>query len=229
MTTSSTIENNILVSYPRRKLLYLGQFPLRKHARRTFCGSHQFGFVPSGSDSIKKHFPHARVVFVVRDPVARAVSRYLDNMRKVSSRQFDPKFADSFESIVTKEMEFYRSCGECITVEQIHSFCASESPFGYPVGRGLYFPYIRSFLEKRLSICVTSRELIKQDFDLEFGRICSFLDIERPKIVKPEASNSRPESTSVEIAEKTLEQLRQFYRPYNLALEDWVGRGLFDL
>ncbi|QYJ04211.1 sulfotransferase [Nocardioides panacisoli] len=132
--------------YHRGPRWYRAHFPLRWVARRVTSGaaprsfecSGYYLFHPLAAERIARDLPDARVVVMLRDPVARAHSAY----RHEFSRGFE---SEPFESALALEEERTRGEAERLLTDPHH--CSYEHRHHSYRGRSDYGPQLARFVE----------------------------------------------------------------------------------
>jgi len=204
---------------------YLSNFPFSFLApgRRTLCASHQMSYVARGVRRLHRHFPAARVIFIMRNPVDRAISRYTHNQSKTGSVH-DRKFPYSFEALCHLEMAMVRHMTDVCDTHELHAKTAYLNPYGLPLTRGLYYPFVKSFLDYGFTCLFCSLEDLIAHFEQEFTRILEFLEVEPPaRLPQPVPYNV---TASKEAIDPDLrESLLNFYRPFNEQLFALIGQS----
>ena len=198
-------ENDKLVSKGDYLNKFLYRFPWKWTAERTLCASHLVGFNPLGIRRLKKHFPDAKYVFIMRNPVERAFSRYQHNQRKDGN--IDKKFELSFAELVDFELEILSKI-DTANVDEIYNATAKINPYGLPVSRGLYKAYLKRFKELDLKVFEMHLEELQSNFDGEMKRLFGFLDID-PKVPSQHIYNQSQSTEKMDL--KTKEKLTEFY------------------
>ena len=203
---------------------YLSNFPFSflARGRRTLSASHQMSYVPLGVKRLYHHFPKARVIFIMRNPVDRAFSRYKHNQSKVGSRH-DIKFPYTFEELCNLEMELVRNMTNVYDADELYAKTAYLNPYGLPVTGGIYYTFVKPFMDKGFSCLFCALEDLVVDFEREFLRILHFLDVDGPtEMPEPTVYNSGTNGAGLQ--GDVRRDLLKFYKPYNEKLFSLIGQ-----
>lgn len=203
---------------------YLSNFPFRFQAkgRRTLCASHQISYAPIGVERLQKHFPKAKVIFIMRNPVDRAFSRYRHNQSKPNPRH-DIAYPFTFEELCNLEMELVRNMADVYDAEELHFKTAYFNPYGLPLTRGIYYPFIKLFANSGFPCFYCSLENLILNFNKEFQDILNFLNVNcRGPFPEPIAYNSTGDKSAINAGFR--KKLLEFYRPHNEKLFKFIGQ-----
>ena len=154
-------------------------------------------------EKIYKVLPNVKCLVILRDPIYRALSNYSFSVQNgLETRAINEVF-----------------CAEPVAVDS--RFSTSVNPFNY-LGRGCYASLVEPYFQifKR-NIKVVFLEELNSSVTQE--GIFEFLDLEFPSV------NSFPNVNTgsfIEKNERVIEFLRDFYRPYNLRLEQLLDRNI---
>lgn len=154
---------------------------------------------PRVAEAIREHFPEARCIAVLRDPVERAISNYWFSVE------------NGFEKRPPEEA-LQPAADDAAAVAGV-----SASPFAY-LQRGRYLGYLRSYAD----ILGQDRLLVLQTEQLIHGgaswlKVYDFLGLERREPPgEMERANSVPRERPV--AQATLDRLAAYYAPHNAEL-----------
>lgn len=203
---------------------YRAHFPARRQlaAARGITGeaSPSYCLFPELPELVRRHMPQCRLIMLLRDPVARAYSAHQYNLR----RGMAPV---SFEDWI--ERDFRRIGGRHIGAEEFAALVADPNPAEHaPLGllRGIYVEQIKfwhaAFPPAQLLV-LDSAEYFADPPAL-LGRVArDYLGLEEHAFAY---RKTRSEARAYpRIAPETAERLRGFYRPYNAALEAYLGRS----
>ena len=114
-------------------------------------------------DRIKNFFPKGRIIFLLRNPVERAISNYFFSVENgLETRDIHAVFLDQEKP-------------------PNYSSSISVSPFNY-LGRGMYFESVNRFIQKFGSdfVYVMTLEELTEDPYHEIKKLIEFLEIEIP-------------------------------------------------
>ena len=212
-------ENNILSKKNSNLQEYLSYFPYYKKNKKAICGSHQLTYFPFGLKRIKYHFPEAKILLIVRNPIDRAYSAYQHGCRHSKDSKF------SFEEWVDVELEILNNLKDISNINEIFE---STKWRGYPenswdinerysagmyLSRGIYANYINEIKNLSLSFHITSLEELSENPKLTLNKIFDFLQLKNSNKIDFKVFNSG--SYEREIDSSTIEKLNKFYSPHN--------------
>lgn len=165
---------------------------------------------------IAEQLPAAKLIVLLRDPVARAHSHHGERVKKgVESLTFEEAL----------EAEESRLAGEWARMEADPNYYSAAHDFYSYRDRGVYLPQlerIHSSFERNRVLILRSEDLYTRS-DAVFLEVCAFLGIRPTCIAQPERHGAvrRPP-----IAEPTEAMLRDFFRPHNASLYRYLGRDM---
>lgn len=157
---------------------------------------------------IKSAFPKAKIIFMLRDPVHRAISNYFFSVQ------------NGLETRSISDAIFNRSAAPSLPLS------VSTDPFNY-LGRGDYEKHIREFIDifGTANVSVNIFEQFKGNLE-EFSALYKFLD------VNPNFINTNKDST-VNVSERNTdvpviveEEIKEYYRGMIGRLENLLQRDL---
>jgi len=198
-------ENDKLISGGDYLTKYLFRFPWKWKGEKTLCASHMIGFNPLGIERLKKHFPRGKYIFIMRNPVKRAFSRYQHNQRKEGN--IDKKFRMTFEELVDFELDLLSQI-DIENVEEIYNVTSQINPYGLPISRGLYKPFLKKFKDYGLNIHELHLEDLQKDYESEMRNLFDFLETDS-SIPPQEVYNKAPYTHKMDLA--TEEKLVTFF------------------
>jgi hypothetical protein len=203
---------------------FAGERCRKRQARRnqveTVAGeaSPYYMFHPAVPYRVAADLPDVRIIVSLRDPVSRAYSNYWD--RK----------ANGTETLSTFEEAIAAEPGRLATVDdqRLRSdpryYSAHHDNHTY-LARGRYVEHLPAWLELFSSsqIMVMRAESLFEDPVAAFADVQRFLDIPvvETQSLRPFNQRSRPP-----INAETRAMLADYYRPYNAALYEAIGRDL---
>lgn len=199
--------------------LYRLQFPFKKKGKLTGNACHLDMYSPYGAINIKRYFPDAKIIFLLRDPVDRAYSHF--NMDKKFNWIGEAvKFEDyvDFEMSILKNLENIYDLKELYKNTRLFNF-----PFGLPIGKGIYYSQIKHFNDLDLKYLTVSLEIFNKDFENEINRILNFLEINEKPEFKINMKKSNVSKSQNKIPKAIEERLIDFYKPHNKKLFDLLG------
>tara|TARA_B110000046_G_scaffold74336_1_gene82295 strand:- start:492 stop:1229 length:738 start_codon:yes stop_codon:yes gene_type:complete len=162
--------------------------------------------IPEVAEAIRETIPNAKLIFIMRNPVQRALSNYrFSKQNGLENRSLKDVFID--------EVELDNSKG----------YKTSVNPFDY-LGRGEYLRYIKIYIE------LLGRDnfmpVFFEDLQLKRGveKIWSFLNL---PLVEPILDESyRNHSKSEEVDTVVLDKLQSHFRQQNRDLADYLELDL---
>jgi hypothetical protein len=195
---------------------YRSNFPLGRRiaaaAGMTVDASPSYLPTPAALRKMQGVLPDARIIAVLRDPVARAFSHYQHyKTRGIETRSFEQAVADELR--------------QNAATPRLGTSLRPNSPpmLGY-VGRGYYALQ----LELLLTLYARDRVLILDSADLfsdtsaACQRVFEFLDIEPIEIVPTKVYNRGYYKERIDPA--VAERLRQHFKPHDDLLGELIGR-----
>ncbi|MFB6258205.1 MAG: sulfotransferase [Flavobacteriales bacterium] len=208
---------------------YLRNFPVKRPGKETLCGSHQLTYFPDGLPRLKEHFPDARVIVIMRDPVDRAFSLYQHNCR----RSDDDKW--SFREWVDFELELLHRMKDIEDPEELfhRTKWRGREPgswdiryklsTGMNISRGLYYIWLQRMKELGIDFLPLCLEHYRAQPVKEMQKVLGYLGLpeERAEELDLSARNIGGYKNSFEA--ELEERLTAFFRPYNEKLFDLIG------
>ena len=195
-------------------------------------------FVPEAPERIYHHLPRVKLIWILRDPVARAYSNYWHHWRSGNERA-------SFETAIERGLEEERATGQK-NCEYLDKGCYAEQVRRYleifPRERMLFLLFEELFRNPepalRLTfefIGVTPDVVINTQFRRNTGYLPRSASLSRysKKMFKNSLPhrlifrlNRSPRTGYPPMPTETRELLRQYYRPHNRELADLLGWDL---
>ncbi len=161
----------------------------------------------------KKSFPDAKFIVLLRNPIERAYSHYKYNVKmKKEHLSFDQAISKEIEKFNDKPKEFFAS--------KIHSV-PKNMRRGY-FGRGVYIDPIKcwmSYFPKEQFLIIKAEDFFA-DPEATLKQVHQFLGI--PHYSLDDHQYGYHPST-IAADEKVMAQLADYFRPYNKALEEFLG------
>ncbi|MCC7494958.1 MAG: sulfotransferase [Fimbriimonadaceae bacterium] len=201
--------------YQRGGNWYRRHFPLRWHARQrpAFEATPSYLSYAPAALRVRQWLPHATLIVLLRDPVARAVSHH--HKHWCSGREKLP-----FGEAIAAEDSRLAAAAEGLPREWARRY------YGYRA-RGCYATDLRRwfalFPQERFLIMESGR--FYADPLAAVNQVCEFLAVPPlPQLADPRPrsqSQGTPTATPAEIA-----ALREWYRPHNTELYHLLGRDL---
>lgn len=200
--------------YGRGPGWYRAWFPLRSQAKRVVAEASPFYMThPCCAQRISQDLPGARLIAILRDPVARAYSGYQHQRRR-------GKESLSFSDALAAEEE--RTAADRLLVNDPRERLESLRTFNYRE-RGLYEPQLRRFLDffPRENLLVLCSEQVFADPKKAYARVCRHLAISEREPPAIPASNTGGKYAGIDPA--VAAELQSYYAPYNQRLYELIG------
>ncbi|MFQ5470216.1 MAG: sulfotransferase [Gammaproteobacteria bacterium] len=170
-------------------------------------------FHPHAPARIKKHFPDARIIIMLRDPVERAYSHYKYHV-KLGVEDL------SFEQAIEKEGE--RLQGEYQKMlNNEHYNSVNYKEYSY-LKRGVYVEQIKRWFElfEKESIRIFRSEDFFSDPGVVYQNVLEFLGLSSYPLKTYKRFNAGKDS---ELSREAKEYLQEYYKPYNRQLNELTG------
>lgn len=202
---------------------YRGHFPTER-VRRQHPGavvgeaSPYYMFHPAAAQRARSVVPDAKVIAVLRNPVSRAYSNYWD--RRAAGSETLP----SFEAAIAAEAKRLERVDEHRLRHDATYYSREHDQFTY-LARGRYVEHLPAWLDAYPAeqVMVLRAEDMYADPAAVFIRVQHFLGIAACPDVDLKTYNERSKPP---IAPATKAQLAEYYRPFNTALEERLGRDM---
>ena len=197
---------------------YRSQFPSRtwKEGRRVLTGeaSPYYLYHPHAARRAAEVVPEAKLIVLLRDPVARAYSDYQHKHREGRDQL-------SFQEATETEEE--RLAGERKKMLEDESYQSLDyRRFSY-LSRGAYVDQLKEwhrFFGREQLLVMGSRDLF-EDTRKTFSRVLEFLDLPE---WQPEVSDVRNEGEYEALDPSIRRQLEEYFEPHNQMLYEYLGR-----
>ncbi len=195
---------------------YWSQFPGRGESQRyriTGESSPYYLFHPLVAQRLRRLMPEAKLIVMLRDPIARAVSHYHNEVRmKAETLPLEEAFAQE-----TARLE--GETEKLISGELDYSF--NHQHFTY-LARGAYADQLKGWMDvfPREQFLVLKSEEFYARPSATFGRVLEFLELPHLELAEYGKHNTGDYSA----IEPALQQrLREHFRPHNRRLEELLG------
>ena len=171
---------------------------------------------PAAAVRIHALLPAAKLIVLLRDPVARAFSHY----RHVQRQGLEPL---SFTEALAAEDERLAGTEEALLSGRCARMLAHQR-FSYR-SRGLYLGQLQRYFERMPAeqILVLRSEDMFADPQATVDQVIGFLGLEPWRLRDAAARNQAPEGNTDIPGEA---ELRRFYEPHNRVLSDFLGRDM---
>ncbi len=208
--------------YQRPQLWYRAHFPLQRELDRLPGGgitgeaSPYYLFHPHAPQRVHDVLPQAKIIALLRDPVARAYSNYNHHVR---SGWEDLSFADAIAA------EPQRLAGERERmVADPRYYSHAFRIFSY-LARGHYLDQLHPWqaLFPRDQLLVLRAEDLFTEPERVYLEVLDFLGLER---WSPGDFTAQNIGRYKGLSDATRRQLKDYFRPHNKALYEWLGRDM---
>ncbi len=166
-------------------------------------------FCPAAPPRMHQHFPDARLIVMLRNPIDRAYSHF--NMECQRGRE-----QRSFEQAI--EQEQARLEGDLSHLwDRPRQVLFSKKDHPY-LWRSLYLEQMRRLLDiyPPTQVHVMTAESYRRNTQAEYDRVLNFLDLPPMQLAKAESHNTRRYDS--QLAQATRQQLASFFAPHNQKL-----------
>ena len=182
-------------------------------------GSPDYLFDPHASRRIAATIPTVKLIVLLRNPVDRAYSHYLHNVRAAYDVGREML---SFEEAIAQESNRLNGEKQKLLKDETY-FSYNYMHYSY-LSRGMYAEQLKIWLSlfPQEQIIVLRSEDFFTDPDSIFKQVVDFLDIPTYKLEKYKSYNSRTENKN-RINPVTRERLIEYFKPYNQQLEQLLG------
>jgi hypothetical protein len=216
------------VNYWRTESWYASHFPTRATRRRqeervgslTMVGeaSPYYMFHPAVPARVAATLPDARVIVLLRDPVARAYSNYWDR------HAFGTEKLASFEEAIDAEPQRLATVDASRLMTDPKYYSEHHDHHTY-LARGRYAEHLQPWLE----LVPSNNLLVLRAEDLFQSPVETFADVQRflrVPVVTDVALRRYNKRGQPPIQPSTRARLADYYRPYNAELYALLGRDL---
>jgi Sulfotransferase domain len=195
---------------------------LHQKALITGEGSPDYIFDLHAPKRIAETLPRVKLIILLRNPVDRAYSHYLHNIRAF----WDPKREPlSFEEAIAVEADRLQGEREKLLRDESY-FSYSYMHYSY-LRRGLYADQLETWfnLYSREQILILQSEKFFADPRNIFNQVLDFLELPQLELSEYKPYNARTEKTSA-IAPDTRAKLIEYFKPHNQRLYQLLGSDL---
>ena len=215
-------------SFTKSPAWYRSHFPTRRHRDHVADrvgyppivgeASPFYMFHPAVPDRVKSMLPDAKIVMLLREPVARAYSHYWDRV----STGFED--APTFEEAIAAEPARLADVEEARFADPAYAHLSFEH-HSY-LARGRYVEQLARWMPQfgPDQLLVLEFERMKSEPEELFAEVVSFLGLPPCGSVDFRARNERKRQPAM--SEATRDSLRDYFRPYNRQLVEMLGREL---
>jgi len=189
---------------------YLAHFPPMPSGEQFLTGEASPSYFDSreGPERLYSLFPEAKLIVLLRNPVDRAISQFY----RLTNLNWETR---SLDRVIREEVE---------RLNQNPEYIIGEEPGNY-LARGRYIEFIknwRAFFPQEQLLILKSEDFYS-DAATTVKQVLEFLDL--PEYQLSEYQNANPGSYQ-RVNESVRDWLRDYFRPYNQQLEEYLGRKL---
>lgn len=172
-------------------------------------------YIPNCMERINYYIPNVKIIFIIRNPIERAYSEYIMNIKKGIEKL-------SFEEALEKEEERIKCLKkppEEVPIKE--GFSASQ--YSYK-DRGIYITQLKRIekLFPKNNILLINHEDMKKDTMGELTRVLKFLGIrDKDRFYNPQIKPKKKEMNT-----NTRKNLQKFFKKYNEELYEHIGKDL---
>ena len=193
-------------------------FPSKKKGFKTGNACHLDIYSPYGASNIKKNFPESKLIVIMRNPIDRAYSHFL----------MDKRFGwigdkVSFEDYIDFEMKILEKINTNNIFELYNNTKWLNYPFGMPVGKGIYYTYIKNLIDNNINFLPICLENYNRNFETEFHKVLKFLDVENVDISNIKIKYSNKNKIDSKMSDASRNKLKYFYNEHNNELFKLLG------
>lgn len=202
---------------------YRGHFPTER-VRRQHPGavvgeaSPYYMFHPAAAERARSVVPDAKILAVLRNPVSRAYSNYWDRVAAGAET------LHTFEAAIDAEERRLAGVDHDRLRNDPAYYSFEHDQFTY-LARGRYLEHLQAWLDSYPpeQVLVLRAEDMYADPGAVFSQVQRFLGIRECRDVDLKTYNERSKPP---IAPRTKARLADYYRPYNEALYERLGRDM---
>jgi len=155
---------------------------------------------------IKRHYPNALILIMMRNPIDRAYSHYWHNRNPDKKRY--PKWM-TFENAIAREMK-------------IKSYLHYGFNNAYPlIGKGIYANYVPIWKSLFNTVCIKAEEFFKNP-QPTLNKIFQKLDV-KPMKINVKGARKNPTAKHKPMNPKTRKKLKKFFEEPNKLLKKMCG------
>lgn len=190
------------------KYWYKAHFPSKKNKMITGEGSATYIDNFNAADRIKSMIPNSKIIILIRNPIDRAYSHYLMNIKLNKEKR-------NFEQIINDELK---------NADEVRKDWRKKKKCQY-ILKGIYIDeiiYWKNLFGNNLTI-LCSNDLLNEPQKV-MNKIFAFLGLNEHTFLKYRKHNKTKYQTPIkpEIRKK----LKEFYKPYNQELYQFLGKDL---
>lgn len=193
---------------------YRAQFPIRSKGTLVGEASPSYCTDPLAPERVKKEIPKTKLIFIVRDPVDRAISNYFHSVKYGWETL---NIQDAFN----RPLEEFEKTLESMekSTEYVGSFYNRHAY----IHRGFYALQLKRWLmhfPKEQLLVVENNDLLTQP-QMVYRQICEFLELEQ---WQPDSFGKHNVGKTKDVNTELKEHLRKIYREPNQEFFKMIGR-----
>lgn len=216
-------ENDILAWNPTNISKFLSKYPLIWQTKKSVvCGSHLLGTSDNGPQVLSRNFSKSKLLFILRNPAHRALSRYLDNKRKPQKAgNTDRAFNQNFRDLIKIESANIPSdfSGNRKELNALHP---TNKLYGGILAKGHYHVYLKEFLQTHDTKVIFLEDL-SQDFNAVMSKVFEWLEWDTCNMHLEEKKFNKNDYHLHEYIDE-LTVLHEYYVHANLKLSELLNR-----
>jgi hypothetical protein len=208
---------------------YQTQFPKLKPGEITGDATPEYCLFPKIPVRVHQLFPEMKIIFLLRNPVERAISHYhhnlvVDQILSKKRAEYKKREVLGFGNAIEKEYERLK-----LDVKKLNSDDNYHRSNYYNyihhsyLTRGIYFYQVKNWIEnfpKEQIIILKSEDFFRNTNEV-FTRVLSFLNIENFELENYKEYNKR--SVSKKTSFLLRYTLSEYFQPHNKKLESYLG------
>ncbi len=202
--------------YPQGEAWYRRQFPYSGGGKISGEATPFYLAHPHAAARIRQMAPHARLIALLRNPVERAISHYYLNIKhgfetlpiEEAMEQEEERLAGEMEQMLADE-RYYSMKYRWLSYKQ----------------RGVYVDQIRGFHQHfdLAQLLILRSEDLFVDTAGVLKQVFSFLDVD-PVWAPPSLADKNPGHSKDQVPDAVWQSLREYFRPHNQRLYEYLGR-----
>lgn len=179
---------------------------------KTFEATPAYIYHPDVAERLNKYNPDIKLIILLREPVQRAFSAWT---------MYHHNFKSGFNKNKHDSRTFRQAIEEELIMIERNSQVFDHKSY---IRRGIYIEQIKRYLKffSRNQILIIESMELKNNFNDTSTKIQKFIDIPVQKL-KQVNTNKRKVDLSVQY-KKELDQLKEFYKPYNEELFKFLNK-----
>ncbi len=172
-------------------------------------------FHPSVPQRLYQLFPQVKLIVLLRDPVARAISHYNHEIR------LNAEYLSIEDAIAQEEFRLKGEIEKILACETYYSF--NHQHYSY-LSRGTYIEQLTTWMSffPREQFLILKSEDFYDNPAVILNKAFDFLNLPSHKLDKYDKLNAG-DYLETEISEATRLQLKAYFQPYNQKLEEYLG------